>query len=281
MSVRRVEKCVLSVEQSEGVGARVRRSIGRQEVSRQISCSSSGCSLQALSHPIICLLLTLFSFHCIHKFPLWSSCRPPALPTLASFISFPPLYKSRPFFNPPIPTYVTHFYTSILHSSAALDGWPQVLKILQLVYFCTSLPQSSTWLLFIHTLVFFVLFLLKSSVIALRVNFHINSSRSYWQSTVHFFYLFFLLLAQKSGSFPDVGWVQSKQASRISRPSSQRIWDGQCLIVTLWFLLYWSLHCFVHMNVMLFSFGRETIIDLLIDFAHLKDLHLLDRKSVV
>lgn len=32
MSIRRVEKCVLSVEQSEGVGARVRRSIGRQEL---------------------------------------------------------------------------------------------------------------------------------------------------------------------------------------------------------------------------------------------------------
>lgn len=33
MNVRRVEKTVLSVEQSEGVGARVRRSIGRKEVS--------------------------------------------------------------------------------------------------------------------------------------------------------------------------------------------------------------------------------------------------------
>lgn len=32
MDVRRVEKTVLSVEQSEGVGARVRRSIGRKEV---------------------------------------------------------------------------------------------------------------------------------------------------------------------------------------------------------------------------------------------------------
>ncbi|CAJ1049472.1 pirin isoform X1 [Xyrichtys novacula] len=32
MNVRRVEKTVLSVEQSEGVGARVRRSIGRQEL---------------------------------------------------------------------------------------------------------------------------------------------------------------------------------------------------------------------------------------------------------
>ncbi|XP_060890972.1 pirin isoform X2 [Labrus mixtus] len=32
MSVRRVEKTVLSVEQSEGVGARVRRSIGRKEL---------------------------------------------------------------------------------------------------------------------------------------------------------------------------------------------------------------------------------------------------------
>lgn len=33
MKVRKVEKVVLSVEQSEGVGARVRRSIGRREVS--------------------------------------------------------------------------------------------------------------------------------------------------------------------------------------------------------------------------------------------------------
>ncbi len=32
MNVRRVEKIVLSVEQAEGVGARVRRSIGRKEV---------------------------------------------------------------------------------------------------------------------------------------------------------------------------------------------------------------------------------------------------------
>lgn len=32
MNVRKVEKTVLSVEQSEGVGARVRRSIGRKEV---------------------------------------------------------------------------------------------------------------------------------------------------------------------------------------------------------------------------------------------------------
>ncbi|KAJ4947926.1 hypothetical protein JOQ06_009955, partial [Pogonophryne albipinna] len=32
MDVRRVEKTVLSVEQSEGVGARVRRSIGRKEL---------------------------------------------------------------------------------------------------------------------------------------------------------------------------------------------------------------------------------------------------------
>lgn len=32
MKVRKVEKVVLSVEQSEGVGARVRRSIGRKEV---------------------------------------------------------------------------------------------------------------------------------------------------------------------------------------------------------------------------------------------------------
>ncbi len=30
--IRRVTKVVLSVEQSEGVGARVRRSIGRKEV---------------------------------------------------------------------------------------------------------------------------------------------------------------------------------------------------------------------------------------------------------
>lgn len=32
MKARKVEKVVLSVEQSEGVGARVRRSIGRREV---------------------------------------------------------------------------------------------------------------------------------------------------------------------------------------------------------------------------------------------------------
>lgn len=33
MDVRKVQKMVLSVEQAEGVGARVRRSIGRREVS--------------------------------------------------------------------------------------------------------------------------------------------------------------------------------------------------------------------------------------------------------
>lgn len=43
MSVRRVEKCVLSVEQSEGVGARVRRSIGRREVSWQRCCCCCCC----------------------------------------------------------------------------------------------------------------------------------------------------------------------------------------------------------------------------------------------
>lgn len=32
MNVRKVDRTVLSVEQSEGVGARVRRSIGRKEV---------------------------------------------------------------------------------------------------------------------------------------------------------------------------------------------------------------------------------------------------------
>jgi len=38
MMMRRVSKVVLSVEQSEGVGARVRRSIGRKEV---LVCSLS------------------------------------------------------------------------------------------------------------------------------------------------------------------------------------------------------------------------------------------------
>lgn len=42
MNVRRVEKTVLSVEQSEGVGARVRRSIGRKEVSlSKCKCGST------------------------------------------------------------------------------------------------------------------------------------------------------------------------------------------------------------------------------------------------
>ena len=40
MNVRKVEKTVLSVEQAEGVGARVRRSIGRKEV----SSSTTHCS---------------------------------------------------------------------------------------------------------------------------------------------------------------------------------------------------------------------------------------------
>lgn len=96
--------------------------------------------------------------------------------------SFPSLLCTSPdhfFLNPPIPT-----DASILHSPAALDGWPQVLNILQLVYFWTSQRQSSTWLLLIHTLVLFVLFLLKSLAIVLRVNFHLNSSRTYWQNTV-------------------------------------------------------------------------------------------------